>query len=223
MDIGLTCALQALGVFLFTSALWLIVYYVLVLPCAIYLMFFARWGLRGFWLPFAIGPLMEMGPMLLYLMCLNWQHVIASQEAEQNWKSTPDTQTTQTDSSTAASDELSGENGNGYSNSILSAEPENAALNVRSDCESERAPLLGNRQSIDSSANTKVSKIKLLWLLPVFCCVSLLTAVSIVLRIYRPLILPFDYQSENNVTTSISSTSIIHTNSFIRNQHHYKI
>ena len=212
MDIGLSCALRALGVFLFTGALWLVVYYVLVLPCAIYLMFVARWGLRGFWLPFAIGPLMEMGPMLLYLMCLDWQRVIASHETEQNRKSTPDA--THTSDRTADSGELSSENpsllsGSGDPDSILGPDPEAAAINVRGDCESERAPLLGNRQNIDSSAQTKVPKTKFFWILPVFCCVSLLMAFSIVLRIYRPLFLPFDYQAENNVTVSISPNESI--------------
>ena len=184
-------------------------------------MFFARWGLRGFWLPFAIGPLMEMGPMLLYLMCLDWQRVIHTQEAEQNRNLTATT--TDASSSKAASDELSSENpslssGSGDSDSILSPDPEAASINnVIGECESERTPLLGNRQSIDPSAQTKVvPKAKFLWLLPLLCCVSLIIAISIVLRIYRPLILPFDLHNESNVTVSISPTSLFHTHSHVQ-------
>ena len=100
--------------------------------------------------------------MLLYLICLDWQRVIAMQEAEQTRNSTATI--TDASSSITASDELSIENlslssGNGDPDSILSPDPEASAINsVRGDCESERASLLGNRQNIDSSAQTKVPK-----------------------------------------------------------------
>ena len=81
VDIGLSSVLRAAGVFFFMAVEWFVIYYVFALPICVALMFYAGWGLKGYWVPFCIGCMAEALPMLIYVLCLNWQRVIDTQDA----------------------------------------------------------------------------------------------------------------------------------------------
>ena len=81
VNLGLSSVLRAAGVFFFIAAEWFVIYYVFALPICVALMYYAGWGLKGYWVPFCIGCVIEIVPMLMYVLCLNWKRVIETQEA----------------------------------------------------------------------------------------------------------------------------------------------
>lgn len=117
---ALGAVLEAVRVFAFTGVVWFVIYYLMALPLAVYLMFFAPgpgpfstpnlmpnptpnitssttsapiagWGLSGFWLPFCAAAALQVVPLLLYVACLDWRRVIAEADEENSNSEAEDT------------------------------------------------------------------------------------------------------------------------------------
>ena len=192
MSIGTESAMQAAGVFIYAIMVWLVVYYMCAMPLMVYLMFVARWGLYGFWAPYAAGAIAECIPTLVFLFAiLDWSRVIERQTAEK-----------QKHLREEAAHEC--ENGAMYHCSNSEEDPDlresTSLLVVR------RVPSTGRLLS------------NLLSLLPIVMVIIIINGIAIELRLYRSHLLPItplhNATQDYNQSLPIYNISVYNNESF---------
>lgn len=167
MGIGLESALHAVGIFFFPAAVSFVMYYLFAIPLIVVCMFILRWGLDGFWIPYTAAAIIECAPTLLYLFLLvDWPKVVEIQATEKQNQSVEKT----TFQYLAVYH---------CSNTEGDTEPNESTHLVFTISNSTEHPLFR----------------RLLILLLAALCVVVINGVAITLRINRPLLSSFDYNS----------------------------